>query len=101
MSRWDFECVLRDVRDHLRAAPADLQKAMEYVAEHWVDMEKAKKALESARAELAEVQGKLTEVQAEFEELKRERPVETPDDEGCTHGAPACIDCCNAYSSCD
>lgn len=89
MSRWGFECVLRDVRDHLKPSQADLQKAMEYVAEHWTDMEKSKKALETAKVELAEVQGKLTEVQAEFEELKRERSVEASDGEVC----PVCAEC--------
>lgn len=95
MSRWDFECTLRDVRDRLRPDYDSLFKAMECVAENWVDMEKSKKALEEARAELETAKSELAEVRQEFEELKRERPVEVPD-EGCAcggHNEPRCHYC--------
>ena len=93
MSRWGFECTLRDVGDRLRPDYDSLYKAMEYVADHWARVTELNREIASLNAGLTARIEEVRDLKEEVEELKRERPVEVPDDEGCDHGSPACVDC--------
>lgn len=88
MSPEDVQYVLDRVKHREPVATSTMEAALEYIAEHWARVTELNRALASLRAGLTSRIEELRDLKEEFEEYKRERPVETPDDD-----EPVCPRC--------